>query len=727
METNRFIYWKEEDANRTWKPIPDTPQARAQALKQGAMFFTWCALSEPHKGNGGPEPHRWGDFPLDFDSKEDPKKALTDLRQLCLVIMPELYSIDPYAIRYFASGSKGFHAEIPAELFGAKNGDPFLPIIYKRLAAEWREHFNLFTLDLSLYNMKQGKMFRLPNVRRQNGRYKVPLTMDEVRNLSIQELTELTKQPREIEPVDVDLAESTDLGPVYRDARARVYKDLQEKPEPVKLTDSEKAQLSKNLPPCIGYILKELPAKSAKINFNRLTMVLVTYFQFAGIDEQTAWSNAEGFFRRYPYSESYDTPQKRASHWRTEWNYLQNNGTYTFNCAFVKSLGLPGNAFDCRKCIGKKEDTIALSPLTPEQTSISQFVRTEPPETEYLIEDILPKRIVGAIIGMGGVSKSYFEITLGIGLATGKPVLKHFKPVSPVKVLALFGEDPDTEIHRRLYFTVNHTFPDLEPEAQALLIENLHLKSVMGQIGPLMQLDQGNPARSRYFEWLHKTIEAHKGLDVLILDPKSRFYGLDENSNDHATQWVACLEELSREFGLTILFSHHVNKASGGALLQSSARGGSALVDACRWVANLRTMDEQTAKRYDLEDFRAYVEFDVSKSNYAPQLPGTIYFRRGEHGVLVPVNLEFHRLRDMADELCSILAESQKSGITLTKRELLSQSAGKEVRERLKDRFGKANRNELSTVIEYAMKEGLLTSQTLSGSTNSRGILWVER
>ncbi len=684
------------------------------------MFFTWCALSQPHNGNGGPEPHRWGDFPLDFDSKENPQKALDDLRQLCLLHLPELCNMDPYAVQYFASGSKGFHAVIPADLLGAKDGDTFLPLIYKRIAAEWKERFSLSTLDLSLYNMLKGKMFRLPNVRRQNGRYKVPLSLEEVRDLPIEKLTELTKAPREIDPVDVDLVENPDLGPVYRRVRDKVHRELKEKPEPTKLTDAERVQISKNLPPCIAYILKEHPPKTDKVNFNHLTMILVSYFQFAGIDKETAAKNADSFLRSYPYSETYDTPQKRLSHWRQEWNFYERNDSYSFNCAFVKSLGIPVSAFDCRECIGKKEEPVALAPLTPEKTSVFNFICLEPPQTEYLLEEILPKGIVGAIVGMGGVSKSFFEIMLGIGLATGKPVLKHFRPVNPARVLILFAEDPEAEIHRRLYFTVNQTFPDLDPDTQNLMLENLHLSSVMGQIGPLMHLEQGNPARSHYFEWLKKTVEAHKGLDLLILDPKSRFYGLDENSNDHATQWVACLEELSREFGLTILFSHHVSKVSNGALNQASARGGSALVDACRWVANLRTMDEKTAEKYNLEDFRTYVEFDVSKSNYAPRLPGTLHFKRGEHGVLVPVNLEFQRIREKANLLSSLLEAERKEGRMYTRQELLYRPCAKEVREQM------GKRKDVTEALDFALKEGSIeafSTTQAEGAGRPKGVL----
>ena len=177
---NRYRYWKEEPKERKWKLIKDTEEDRQKVLLKGAMFLTWMSFSEPYKGNGQPEPYRWGDFPLDFDSKEDPGKALRELRELCLTHLPELYGIDVYSLRFFASGSKGFHVEISAKLFDAQDGDPYLPLIYKRIASLWKEKFNLETLDLSIYSMKTGRMWRLPNVRRDNGKHKIPLTLDEI-------------------------------------------------------------------------------------------------------------------------------------------------------------------------------------------------------------------------------------------------------------------------------------------------------------------------------------------------------------------------------------------------------------------------------------------------------------------------------------------------------------------------------------------------------------------
>lgn len=191
---NRFIYWKIEKPKASWNLIPDTAEAKKNAIKQGAMFFTWASLSEPYKGNGDPEPCRWGDLPLDFDS-HDIGDALSHLRVLCIHFQ-EFYGIDPYEITYYLSGGKGFHAIIPAKLVGAESGDPQLPLIYKRMVSRWKEDLQLTTLDISLYNMKKGKMFRLPNVRRSNGKYKVPLSFDEVMRADAYELMEMGNEPR---------------------------------------------------------------------------------------------------------------------------------------------------------------------------------------------------------------------------------------------------------------------------------------------------------------------------------------------------------------------------------------------------------------------------------------------------------------------------------------------------------------------------------------------------
>lgn len=199
MEQKSIIYWKPEPKERKWLPIPNTPTQRDKAIKNGAMFFTWAALSAPYTGNGQPEPVRYGDMPLDFDCREEPGRALYDVRKLCLVHLPELYDIDPYELEFYCSGSKGFHVVIPAKFLGAQAGHPQLPCIYKKITEQWGAQFNLTTLDHTLYSMKKGKMFRIANIRRENGRYKVSLSLEEIKDLSIEAIEKLSEEPRHVD------------------------------------------------------------------------------------------------------------------------------------------------------------------------------------------------------------------------------------------------------------------------------------------------------------------------------------------------------------------------------------------------------------------------------------------------------------------------------------------------------------------------------------------------
>jgi hypothetical protein len=127
------------------------------------------------------------------------KDALIELRTLCLNHLPEFYDIDPHEIQFFLSGGKGFHAVISSRLLNAQDGDPQLPLIYKRIVSGWKEELKLKTLDMSLFCMKMGRMFRIPNIRRSNGNYKVPLLLEEIMMADVEELMALGTKPRILE------------------------------------------------------------------------------------------------------------------------------------------------------------------------------------------------------------------------------------------------------------------------------------------------------------------------------------------------------------------------------------------------------------------------------------------------------------------------------------------------------------------------------------------------
>ena len=49
---------------------------------------------------------------------------------------------------------------------------------------------------------------------------------------------------------------------------------------------------------------------------------------------------------------------KRTEHWNKEWNYLQENDSYSFDCSYVRGLGFPGSAFECGDCLRKDETQV---------------------------------------------------------------------------------------------------------------------------------------------------------------------------------------------------------------------------------------------------------------------------------------------------------------------------------------------------------------------------------
>lgn len=83
--------------------------------------------------------------------------------------------------RLYATGGRGFHIEVPMEVFCPKaRAVQFLPAIYKEMA------FQVFVdcLDMRVYSARRGRMWRTVNVQRPNGLYKVQITPEEARGMT---------------------------------------------------------------------------------------------------------------------------------------------------------------------------------------------------------------------------------------------------------------------------------------------------------------------------------------------------------------------------------------------------------------------------------------------------------------------------------------------------------------------------------------------------------------
>lgn len=217
MDTPKFIYAGNPDTKMKWLFIPDTLEARDKAIADGCNAFTTMFFDyEPEQGK--PEPTRYGSLWLDLDCKGSPDKAILAARSLIKYLYAR-YKVDLYSLRYYLSGGKGMHIEIPAVVYGGAEGHPYLPEIHKRmltfLLMLTPEGLERSMLDTSLYCMGKGKLLRAPNIQRQDGNYKVQLSFEEFMHGELVEILNLVKAPRDNTGISVAAPKESGMHILY--------------------------------------------------------------------------------------------------------------------------------------------------------------------------------------------------------------------------------------------------------------------------------------------------------------------------------------------------------------------------------------------------------------------------------------------------------------------------------------------------------------------------------
>jgi hypothetical protein len=201
-----YFYYCESQTPDT-KRIPCPLSDIEQIKREKAFHVTLLAVSEL-------APESWEDvlykgdwwFDIDHPKLDD---AIISLHKLMDVL--EGFDVNLEHLRYYASGSKGFHIRVPATLFSDGGEQKHLHKVYKQMALRLVFNHGITGIDMNLYTGKTGHLLRVENKPRPDGRYKVPLTLDEARGITPELYAELTKQPREInycEPPEGTRAES---------------------------------------------------------------------------------------------------------------------------------------------------------------------------------------------------------------------------------------------------------------------------------------------------------------------------------------------------------------------------------------------------------------------------------------------------------------------------------------------------------------------------------------
>lgn len=319
---------------RTWAPVSRDeliehlqgarpPEFRVILGIQGDPDFERLTVEEQRKlAYSGP-----AYFDLDG---EDIEEAIDAFKRLLDKLQGE--GLDLNALRLYATGGRGFHVEVSPACF-VPGGLPVggvagLPHIYREMAQE----LYVDCMDMRVYSAKRGRMWRTPNRQRDNGQYKVPLSLDQALAMTVELYAELCSAPRTFPPLAAPTFCAA-LGLLYAKAKDKVANAKPKRSSGGALRQRFGAQL----PPSIAALCAgRIPARGG---WNVIALQLATLADESGIGEDALIEKCQGLIQAHDSDGSrYNTPAKREAELRRMYQYIAGNVCYSASVGGLRSI-----------------------------------------------------------------------------------------------------------------------------------------------------------------------------------------------------------------------------------------------------------------------------------------------------------------------------------------------------------------------------------------------------
>ena len=334
------------------------------------------------------------------------------------------------------------------------------------------------------------------------------------------------------------------------------------------------------------------------------------------------------------------------------------------------------------------------------------------PPRPFLLRGYIPANVAGLLTGTGATGKSFITLIMGAALASGKTIAP-FEPEAPGRVLMLNVEDPAEDIDRRLY-SIGQEY-NFTAEERRLLNENLIILPGRGQVKPFMDIPGGVPTESAAFGWFTSMVDQYQPR-LAILDTKSRLYGLDENSTDHAARWLGLFERLlvTRPEMSFLIISH----TSKGGVQREDAhadRGGSSMPDNARLALVLCRPQPADLERLGIRagEEREYAKLINPKQSYSAEA-ATVFFRKNPFGVPVKMDVRDPHAEAISaalDRLVEILREDHPEGLNKRNLERAVEEPGKGIKKEVIE-ASELKRSDWAAVIRLGIESGRLAQVT---------------
>jgi len=243
--------------------------------------------------------------------------------------------VDLSSCRLFATGGKGFHLEMPLETLKdrvPKVGITGLPYVLKEMAND----LFINTLDMRVYTGKRGRMWRVPNIKRSNGHYKVPITPAEAFAMTPELYLEFTSAPRSA-PLIAPPKFCGTLAVLFSMAENKVGEGL--KKRKAAKGNAELIQSFAGHTPRTLELIMNGEGLAQGASFQRIALQLGIAANSFNIKEEAFLAKCEGLCQKHQSDgDRYNTPSKRRAELKRMYRYCDGNPMYEFAVGPLRSL-----------------------------------------------------------------------------------------------------------------------------------------------------------------------------------------------------------------------------------------------------------------------------------------------------------------------------------------------------------------------------------------------------
>jgi len=330
---------------------------------------------------------------FDLDYEADPGLAKDESVRIVDFFITEL-DVKPTDIWVYFSGSKGFHILVSGQAIGIEPSHT-LHKVFNHIAGYLKYRLGnvvvkedetgkeqdvvepLKSIDPVVYT--SYRMLRLPNsVHAKTRLFKVELTIDELRTLSMDEIRDKARMPRRSDE-GLFTAEERQTALGLRKTTAAFFADKRQEYEQAAATSSQKYEKEefvfvKDKPPvCVKDILKGGWKKNG--DRNQATVQIACYFKAAGHTREDALNTLEAWVKDHTSaSGGYQLSQRVANTRSVVEAVFSKENEYKFGCAFIRSLHgakTPGSKdYDRVPCAGDLCEVLKRN-VDPDEEAVS--------------------------------------------------------------------------------------------------------------------------------------------------------------------------------------------------------------------------------------------------------------------------------------------------------------------------------------------------------------------